>query len=208
SLWYKGIEKVSLLVIPLTIMVIITAGDLISILFETENTSYKAAILPFQIYNLIVLIRVTHYGSILQAFGDTKGILYFSLNLLVANLILSLPMTYFFGIAGTATATLIANIYNLVIVLKRIGTHMELPLKKVLPFPFYFKVLGISVSTALPVWAVRNFFISTEESILGIIWSMLAFLTLYAMIGTLLKIISKDDWLKFKKWISLSFMWK
>lgn len=206
ELWYKGIEKVSLLVIPLTIMVTIIAVDLIPLFFETDDTSYAAAILPFQIYNLIVLIRVTHYGSILQAFGDTKGILYFSLNLLAANLILSIPMTWYFGIVGTALGTLIANIYNWYIILRRIGSHMELPVSKVLPFPFYFKVLGVSILTAIPVWAVRKFLIPVEQELIGLVFGMIAYLVLYAILATVLKVLTPDDWEKFRNWISLKFL--
>jgi O-antigen/teichoic acid export membrane protein len=206
ELWYKGIEKVSLLVIPLTIMVTIVAVDLIPLFFETGDTSYAAAILPFQIYNLIVLIRVTHYGSILQAFGDTKGILYFSLNLLAANLILSIPMTWYFGIVGTALATLIANIYNWYIILRRIGGHMELPVRKVLPFPFYFKVLGVSILTAIPVWLARKFLIPAEQELVGLVFGMVTYLVLYALLATRLKVLTQDDWEKFRNWISLKFL--
>ncbi len=206
QLWYKGIEKVSLLVVPLTIMVIIIAGDLIPLLFETEGTSYKAAILPFQLYNLIVLIRVTHYGSILQAFGDTKGILYFSLNLLAANLILSIPFTILFGIAGTALSTLIANIYNWYITLRRIGKHMGLPVRQVLPFPFYFRVIGVSALAAAPVWIFRWQFVPENEHALGLMYAIPAFLILYMALGTLFKAITKDDWKNFLNWISLKFL--
>ncbi|MFD2533390.1 oligosaccharide flippase family protein [Gracilimonas halophila] len=208
ALWYKGIEKVSLLVVPLTILVIVIANDLILLVFETEGTSYAAAVLPFQIYNLIVLIRVTHYGSILQAFGDTKGILYFSLNLLAANIILSIPFTWYFGIVGTALSTLIANIYNWYIILRRIGKHMELPVSKVLPFPFYFKVLGLSVVSGIPIWVLRFLFISPENNLAGLIFGITTFLVMFLALGTFLNIITKEDWRKFLDWISLKFLYK
>jgi O-antigen/teichoic acid export membrane protein len=102
KLWYKGVEKVSLLVVPLTIASIIIASDLIAIVAESEGTDYRNSVIPFQIFNLIVLLRVTNYGSILQAFGDTRGVFYLSLNLVLANLILSIPLTMMYGITGTA----------------------------------------------------------------------------------------------------------
>jgi len=207
ELWYKGIRKVSLLVLPLTVMVIVVAGDLISLLFESEGTSYEAAVLPFQIYNLIILIRITHYGSILQAFGDTKGVLLMSINLLAANLVLSIPMTYFFGIIGTALSTLIANIYNWYMILRRIGGHMDLPARKVLPFPFFFRVLGVSVLAGVIVWSVRHAWIGADQDILGLSVGMTVFLLLFAVMGTVLKVISSEDWQQFRNWISLKFLW-
>src|SRR6056297_2614714 len=206
ELWYKGIEKVSLLVVPLTILSIIIAPDLISLIAESEGTDYSNAVLPFQIYNMIVLIRVTHYGSILQAFGDTKGVMYLSINLVVANIILSVPFTMMWGIVGTATSTLLANIYNWYIMLRRIGGHMDLPPHKVLPFPFYLRVLGLSVLVAIPAWFIRMKYIPIESTIIGLVSSSLIFLILFAVVGTLLKVITPDDWQKLKNWLSLKFL--
>jgi len=206
ELWYKGIQKVSLLVVPLTILSIIVASDLIAIIAESEGTSYRNAVLPFQIYNLIVLVRVTHYGSILQAFGDTRGVFYLSINLVVANLILSIPLTMLYGINGTALGTLLANLYNWYITLRRIGVHMELPARKVLPFPYYLKVLGVSVLTAVPIWYGRDILISEANSVLGLSISIIAYLLLFSILGTLMKVITSDDWSQLKNWLQLKFL--
>lgn len=207
DLWYRGVEKVSLMVLPLTIMSIVIAPDLISLIAESEGTSYEGAIIPFQIYNLIVLIRVTHYGSILQAFGDTKGVMYLSINLVIANIILSIPFTMLWGIIGTATSTFIANIYNWYITLRRIGGHMDLPPRKVLPFPFYFRVLAVSILVGLPVWFSRFNFFAEEQVLMGLGWSIPIYLILFAVVGTLTNTITDDDWEKFKEWASLKFLW-
>ncbi|MEX0649221.1 MAG: oligosaccharide flippase family protein [Balneolaceae bacterium] len=206
NLWYKGVEKVSLLVIPLTILSIIIAPDLITLIAESEGTDYQNAILPFQIYNLIVLMRVTHYGGILQAFGDTKGVFYVSMNLVVANIILSIPFTMLWGINGTALSTLIANMYNWYITLRRIGGHMDLPAYKVLPFPFYLRILGTSLLVALPVWLFRHHLIDLDSVIAGLGVSILSFLLLFSLIATLFKVITPDDWKKFKNWAMLKFL--
>lgn len=206
KLWYKGVEKVSLLVIPLTILSIVIASDLIIIIAESDGTDYQNAILPFQIYNLIVLMRVTHYGSILQAFGDTKGVFYLSTNLVVANLVLSIPFTIFWGINGTALSTFVANFYNWYITLRRIGGHMELPAHKVLPFPFYLKVLGTSVLAGLPVWYGRFLFIDPDRALIGLITSIISFLLLFSITATLFGVITKEDWKQFKDWAMLKFL--
>jgi O-antigen/teichoic acid export membrane protein len=207
SLWYRGIEKVSLMVLPLTVLSIVIAPDLISLIAESEGNSYENAVLPFQIYNLIVLIRITHYGSILQAFGDTKGVMYMSINLVVANIILSVPFTMLWGIVGTALSTLIANLYNWMVLLRRIGGHLELPFYKVLPFPFYFRVLGIAVLTGIPVWYSRFFILQENEVLLGLTWSIPLYLVLFMTIGLLTNTITGEDWRKFREWVSLKFLW-
>jgi O-antigen/teichoic acid export membrane protein len=206
DLWYKGIEKVSLLVVPLTFTAIITAPDLISLIAETETTDYSNAVLPFQIFNLIVLLRVTNYGSILQAFGDTKGVLYLSMNLVTANVILSIPLTYFYGITGTALGTLIANTYNWVITLQRIGGHMDLPAYKVLPFGYYGRVLLLSGALSGPVWYVRFLFIDPENSISGLLFVVIVYLMLFFAVGSITGVISTHDRKQFKDWILMKFM--
>ena len=206
ALWHKGIEKVSLLVLPMTILFTLLAPELITFLFETEGVSYANAVLPFQLYNLIVLIRVTHYGSILQAFGDTKGVFYFSINLLIANILLSVPLTIYFGIVGTAAGTLIANIYNWLLLLRRIGGHMELPFWKVLPFPFYSKVLALSVGTGLLLFVVKEQLLIPLAPLYSIIAVSLVYLFLYVIAGRLIGLISRDDWNTLKSWAGLSFL--
>lgn len=206
ELWYKGVQKVSLMVIPLTILSIVIASDLIAIIAESEGTSYRNAVLPFQIYNLIVLIRVTHYGSILQAFDDTRGVFYLSVNLVIANLILSIPLTMMYGINGTALGTLIANIYNWYITLRRIGGHMELPARKVLPFPYYLKVLGVSVLTGSLIWYGRITLMNDFSTLLGLSISIVAFLLIFSILGTVLKVISSEDWDQLKNWLQLKFL--
>ncbi len=83
---------------------------------------------------------------------------------------------------------------------------MELPFYKVLPFPFYFSVLGTSVLVAIPAWFIRMEYIPVESTILGLASSSLIFLILFAVTGTFLKVISPDDWQKLKNWLSLKFL--
>lgn len=204
QLWYKGIKKVSLVVLPLTVMFVVIAYDFITVLFGEE---YEAAVIPFQIYSLIILMRVTHYGSILQAFGDTKGVLYTSLNLLVANIVLSVPFTLMWGINGAAFSTLLANFYNWVVVLRRIGGHMELPAHKVLPFPYYLKVMSSAIAGGILAWLVRYLAFPNIAAIAALGLSMIIFLLLFALIGTLTKTISKEDWIQFGEWMRLKFLY-
>jgi len=206
NLWYKGIEKVSLMVLPLTILSIIIASDLISLIAESEGTSYQNAVVPFQIYNLIVLIRVTHYGSILQAFGDTKGVMYLSINLVVANILLSIPLTIWLGITGTALSTLLANLYNWYIMLKRIGGHLDLKPSKVLPFGYYLKVLGTAVVVAIPVWISRVYLFDEGQVLLGLAWSIPVYLILFSLAGSFFGVISSNDWKQLREWLSLKFL--
>lgn len=206
NLWYKGIRKVALIVIPLAVLSIVIAPALIPFAFEAGNTNYKNAVLPFQIYNVIVLIRIVHYGSILQAFGDTKGILRYSISLVFLNVILSIPFTIWFGISGTAAATLLANIINWVFLLNRIKGHLNVPFHKVLPFDYYLKVLILSgsIGAILYYFSINFMGAFSDLQVIGFISPL--FLGLYLSLGTLLKVIGKEDWQNLKKMFLLQFL--
>lgn len=207
DLWHKSIEKVALLIIPLTIMFITVAPEIISFIIETADTNYQEAILPFQIYNLIILIRVAHYGSILQAFNDTKGILRLSFILLILNTVISIPLTYFYGINGTASGTLIANVIYIFFILKRIGGHLELPIYKVLPLGIYFKILGLSALIGVLLYTVKsNLELELSDGQL-LLYTVSAYLISYLLLGTVFRIIKASDWRLFLNAISLRFFW-
>lgn len=207
AVWYKGINKVALIVIPLTILSIVLAPYFINI-FETEGNSYQNAIIPFQIYNLIILIRVAHYGSILQAFGDTKGILRLSISLVLLNILLSTPLTIYYGINGTAFGTLLANLINWVFMMKRIGYHLKIPVYKVLPLLQYAKIITLSVICGFGTYYLSAYVNSFTGWIQTMLISAVLFISLYAIFGTITKIIKSEDWANARQMMKLSFLWK
>ena len=207
DIWYKGINKVSLIVIPLTILSVVLAPYFIEI-YETGDTDYIKAILPFQIYNIIILLRVAHYGSILQAFGDTKGILRLSISLVVINIVLSTPLTMVYGIKGTALGTLLANIINWVFLLRRIGSHLEIPVRKVLPFGYYGKVLLLSLVAGASVYFISPLIAPHFHWIGTVILCASVYLLIYASVGSFFRILTPEDWRNAKEMLTLKFLWK
>jgi len=152
------------------------------------------------------LIRVAHYSSILQAFDDSKGVLYLSLNLVIANIILSIPLTMLWGIKGTALSTLIANIYNWIMMLRRISGHLDLKIYQVLPFGYYFRVLGVATAVGFLVWWSRFTLFAANNTLIGLAWSICTFFVLFGIVGSLTNVIGSDDWEKLRNWLSFKFL--
>jgi O-antigen/teichoic acid export membrane protein len=148
SLWCTAISKVALLVVPLAVLAILVADQLVVILFTEE---YRAAALPFRIYTIILFHRVAEYGLVLRAAGDTRSLWTASFILLIGNVVLSVPLVLLLGMPGPALATLLANIPAWLYVLHQIGRALDVGLSAVFPWGWYGKVIGVAALAAGPV---------------------------------------------------------
>lgn len=203
NLWFKGIEKVSLIVLPLTLFFIAAGYEFITLVF---GANYEQAVLPFQIYSLTVLMRVTSYASILQAFGDTKGIMRMSVHLMFWKILLGILGTMYFGIIGTAASSVIAHYINWHAWLKRIGTHMDLPWYRVLPFAAYGRILGLSAALALLIYSLN--FLVEMHSVTALALNLVLYITLFVSLGRLTNIVSSEDLARLRSFLRLQFLFK
>jgi O-antigen/teichoic acid export membrane protein len=151
--WQASTSGMSLLVVPAAIGVVLCAPQIIVILF---TSSYAAATLPFQVHTIVLLHRVAEYGIVLRAAGDTRSLWWASVILLVANVLLSLPLTLTIGMLGAALGMLGANLVAWLYILSRIGRVMELGIGAVFPWGLYGRVLGVASVAALVAWQVSS----------------------------------------------------
>ena len=105
SLWANATE-LSYLVICLIVAGVFTyAEDVMSLLYSEK---YLPGLPVFRIYSLVLLLRCTYFGIILNAKGKTKEIFYASLASLALNVVLNPLMYWALGMIGPALATLIS----------------------------------------------------------------------------------------------------
>ena len=151
--WLAAAARASLVIVPATIGIILCAPQLIVLLF---TQSYATAVLPFQIFTLILLHRVTEYGSILRAAGDTRSLWLSSCVLLGGNLLIALPLTLWFGMVGTAIGAVGANLLSWAFALSRISRIVQRPLRRVFPWPTYLRILAVSVAAGGAAWLLAR----------------------------------------------------
>ncbi len=199
ALWYRSIEKTTLLIVPVGVFFIATARDFVPFV---AGAQYGAAVLPFQLFTLVVLHRVTSYGTMLQAFGDTRGILRITLALLTVNVLLSIPLTLWLGIVGAALGTVLANAFSWQMALRRIGRHMGLPARRVLPFPFYLRVLGVAAACGVAVYALRSGLPGLSYGA-GLGVSAAVFGVLFALGGTFAGVVGAEEWGRVRRLLRL-----
>jgi O-antigen/teichoic acid export membrane protein len=140
--------RMSLVVLPAAIALILVADELIVLLF---TDAYAAAAFPFQIYTVILLHRVAEYGLLLRAAGDTRSMWFSSMVLFVGNAALSAPLTMWLGMVGAALGALIANVMAWVFVLWRIGRALGTGLRGAFPWRYYGLILAIAIALAAGV---------------------------------------------------------
>ncbi|MBX0357717.1 oligosaccharide flippase family protein [Halobacillus sp. Nhm2S1] len=89
-------------------MLIIFSPEVITLLYSEK---YLPGVPVFIIYSLVLLLRFTYFGMILNALGKTKFILYSSIISLILNIILNYVLFLIFGTIGPAIATLLSQLF-------------------------------------------------------------------------------------------------
>ena len=83
---------------------------------------------------------------------------------------------------------------------------MELPFWKVLPFPFYGKVLALSLSIGAVMFMVKEYLLMNIAPFYSILSISLVYLAMYIVASRLIGLISQQDWNTLKHWAGLSFL--
>ena len=204
ELWYKGIRKMSLFVVPITVLLIAIAPEAIPLIFGREN--YEAAIRPFQICTTVLLLRVASFSSILQSFGDTRAVLWVALSRFAGNVALTIPFTLWWGTVGTAGATALASFLNLFHILAILSRHMQLPAHRVLPFGYYGKVLAVALASAGATWGLRLLRVLPLEEVPRMGATVVAYGVVFLVVGSVTGVISREDRGHLRDWLSLKYL--
>ena len=204
ELWYQGIRKMSLFVVPITVLLIAIAPEAIPLIFGREN--YEASIRPFQICTTVLLLRVASFSSILQSFGDTRAVLWVALSRFAGNVALTIPFTLWWGTVGTAGATALASFLNLFHILAILSRHMQLPAHRVLPFGYYGRVLAVALVSAGATWGLRLLRVLPLEEVPRIGATVVAYGVVFLVVGSLTGVISREDRGHLRDWLSLKYL--
>ena len=200
SLW-KDAFVLNYAVMAVMVFGIVTyAPEVITILYSEK---YLPGVTVFRIYTLILLLRTTYFGMILNATGNTKYIFRVSVAQLCVNLVLNLIGCRWLGLIGPAAATVIVSFMGAALLSCRTGNLLNIPPRSVIPWRellsitavnFLFAAVFTVAKRMLPLefWvgalfrAVASERISTaalgectESILLGAVWVLLYFMLLF-----------------------------
>jgi len=145
AVWWNQARMMSVVVVPLTVGLVVIAPELFEILF---SRSYRTSVLPFQIFTLIGLHRVTEYGAVLRAAGRSVEIVYSSLILLGSNLVFGYIGLQIHGLVGLTVGSVLAFSTAWVWILSRLKNVFDVSMRQVFPWSAWGSSVAISCATA------------------------------------------------------------
>jgi|LGOV01.1.fsa_nt_gb O-antigen/teichoic acid export membrane protein len=121
---------------------VVFAPDVLTLLYSEK---YLPGVNVFRVYSVVLLLRFTYFGIILNSIGKTKHIMYGSLFSLLLNVGLSFLLYKVFGFVGPAIATLISlssvALYQLVVTSKILNVKF----KNILPWSHIIQTTMINL---------------------------------------------------------------
>ena len=106
EMWGNAIVVSLDILMTIVFALIIFAPEVIEFIYSEK---YLAGTSIFRIYSTGYLLECTYWGTMLNAKGKTKYILYGSIGACIINIILDLTLFRFFGMRGPAIATVISQ---------------------------------------------------------------------------------------------------
>ena len=114
-----------------TSILIVFAPEIITILYSEK---YLEGLTIFRIYSLLILLRCTTFGMMLNALGETKIIMKFSVFSLCLDVILNVILFILVGFNGPAIATLLATLVLAISQLVLTAKKLDFPFKSIMPW--------------------------------------------------------------------------
>lgn len=148
---------------------IVFAPQIISLLY---SPAYLDGVTIFRIYSLTLILRITYWAMILNAFGKIQEILLNSIACLLINAILSVLSYKVIGFAGPALATLISILAIVIFQIVRTSKLINVPMRQIIPLREFILPSLVSLLSGLGVFAIVNY-IGLGIDTGGIIWAIL-----------------------------------
>lgn len=198
GLWRASIEKVSLIVVPVALVFVVAAEEVVEILFTAP---YAGAAPILRWYSILTVGRVAAFGVVILAAGRPSFVFQASLLSLASNVALSLPLLWALGFVGPAMGTTLAFVPIVAFYTWSIARASGLPMREILPLRAYGRVVAVAlvgVAAALAFKAAVD-----GPAALMLAGEALVVLGTFAVLGTATRVIVADDWRYLWGWLRL-----
>lgn len=150
-------NRISLIVISFFIsLFFVFAPEFITILYSSK---YIQSVTIFRIYSLILFLRFTYFGMILNASGKTGFILYTSFFSLILNLILNILFVKIFGFVGPAISTFLCSIIAAFLQVYYSLDILKVKFSKIFEWKRIFIIIFNTLSFSFILFVLKNSFL-------------------------------------------------
>lgn len=146
QLWASATELSFIVLCLISFGVFTYAEDVITLLYSEK---YLPGFPVFRVYALVLLLRCTYFGMILNAMGRTKEIFHASIASLLLNAILNPILYWALGMVGPAVATFVSMFVVLLWQLYRTAYCISVPFRQVFPWKRVGKIILINAVFAV-----------------------------------------------------------
>ncbi len=149
-LWHAAVERLSLVLVPLVVALVITAHELIT-------TLYTAAYLPsvpiFVISTVLIALSASPVDGVLRVYAETKFLILMNVIRLAITVALIGWAFQRFGLEGAIATTVIAQVAAKAAALARMAPLLGVGLGQVMPWRSLAGIaLAAAVSAAPAIW--------------------------------------------------------
>lgn len=199
DLWRMSIGKVSLVVVPLAMAFFVAAEEFIGLGFTEE---YMGAAPIFRLYTLLTMARVTAFGSFMVAAGKPGYVLRSAAMTLISNALISIPLVLMMrDLQAPAMGTVIAFVPTVAFYCWHIGKAWEVKFSQTFPLWVWLRVVIVAaIPGGLIYWGKLQLDAPTWLIFVG---EIVGVLVGYAILGTLFRLISREDWAFAWSWAKL-----
>jgi O-antigen/teichoic acid export membrane protein len=148
-MWHDTVRKLALLFFPFVAILLITAHDLIIVLF---TDAYAASVPIFRTWSLVVLLSAIPMDGLLRVYAQTPFLLFIN----VVKFILVAGAIYWFvsgmGLIGPVVLTVVALAAGKAIGLIRMMMCGHLNAGNLLPWRSLLEISFVAAAASLPAW--------------------------------------------------------
>jgi O-antigen/teichoic acid export membrane protein len=198
DVWQRGIHKVSLIVVPVTMALVVGADELMPIMF---TKAYASAAGVFRCYSVLSFLRVAAYGTVIVSAGRPGLVVRAAALGLFYNALFGIPLVLTLGFIGPALGAGLAFVFHVATYVYLIARAAEVPVGSVFPWRNYLRVFALSAVAGAAGFGVKYALHAPAAVVLGA--EVTTVLGVFALLGSMTRTIEPSDWAFLKDWLKL-----
>lgn len=170
NIFRESFKILSLIAFPLFFFLLSMHEEGFAIIFKNK---YNASLPVFLVSIFIIPVRITHYGVILQCYGQSQKIVAGSLMDIVLSLLLMLILYPLLGTPGVALAIVISTYLQAAYYLWQSAKLMQVSIAALLPVNFLLKLFVSLAAGYGLLYFVKDFLIDMTALVAGTVITIL-----------------------------------